>query len=319
MGKEFDKKRFLISEISDIDIKENNIFEYEIFEHDQNLCPLGISQKSYFCPKYFVEDGELFENEIKSFIKLNGNDFIIEFYIGNIAEHDDIIIDELTEDIIKTQIPEIVAPKSKLQLTWVENDYKCWKWKYNETNGLIENEIAEYAIADESNKVVDVLTCSVLEKEILDAGLNLEKVGSCTPVNVVGLTNAKVTKIQKEKIGIISIVQNYKIENDEIVERTDAEKIDELKFEKKADIQNKYENDVNLWFYNRKNFYDQFKKTYPENSTKDAWFVEVEIYWKESTSECENKKSAIDSATTVNEILSISYEPTHVKQKSQLN
>jgi len=183
----------------------------------------------------------------------------------------------------------------ELRLTWNFNNYSFWKWKYVDET-LTENEnIKLYAIVtllDSVELLTDTFTKSdfdTLPSGVEDVIITIEQAsdlfGDCgTP--------------------------NYKIVNDEVITRTESEKLSCNKIKKDEELKNDYLTDI-LWTDDSKEYYDKFKIIHPDDTSKDAWFAGVMTYWDEGRTEREINKTDLENATTLAQIEAITYDPTH--------
>ena len=86
----------------------------------------------------------------------------------------------------------------------------------------------------------------------------------------------------------------------------------------KSKLKGQYMDDV-VWTDNAKIFYDKFKALNPSNTDFDTWWNEVITYWNEARTERSANKQSVDSATTDEELATLSYSPTHAKTKEQID
>jgi hypothetical protein len=189
-----------------------------------------------------------------------------------------------------------------LRLTWSYNDHSFWRWKWIDPT-LTENlNIKLYSIITEEDSV-DLITSYFTKSDF-------ESLPS-------GVENVTITTTQANNLFASCGAPNYKIVSNEVLTRTDNEKLPCAKIVKDEKLKSAYMADI-LWTDDAKMFYDKFKIEHPGDTSKDAWFADVMTYWHEGRTERDANKTALENATTIAQVEAITYNPTHVKSKEEI-
>ena len=209
-----------------------------------------------------------------------------------------LIIEHVSDE---TTGPDIVSIDQDLviKISWDFNDYTFFRWKY-EAEELSENEIHNYCRVDENDLVYDLYTCS--DFDTLPEGIS----------NII-LTIEQSNNLHEQPSGCM----NYKIVDYTVTARSAAEKLIDQKVLYDVILKNQYLDDV-LWTDDSKLFYDKFKIANPTDESLDAWYSDIINYWDESRTERDSNKSDIVGAADLEELSLISYDPTHIKSRAEL-
>lgn len=108
----------------------------------------------------------------------------------------------------------------------------------------------------------------------------------------------------------------YKVVNGELVNRADADILEDLKARKKQELGQKYLASIK-WTDDSKVYYEKHKFINPNDTSLDAWYTDVMTYWNEARNErIANKNSIINATKTT--LDSINYSPNHNKTKEEI-
>jgi hypothetical protein len=209
----------------------------------------------------------------------------------------------IDDDLVSQNIIEANYELSDFVLTWGENNYKCYKYKYIDVNNYETNEINYYGMTDANNKNSIYNNGVIVEKYTYD---KLSLSGTAT---IISIENKNI----KDDNGVFLYEQTNGIQS----LRLENSYIEELRQKKNEYLKKLYLDDV-LWIDNERIFYDNLKDNGLNDTSKDSWFADVMNYWKESRNERESNKTELVNATTVEEINNINYLPNHVTSKEDL-